>query len=293
MIGSRAVLFFVPTYYELLGVDRNSSQEEIKKAYHELALTYHPDVNKTEKARDLMKLLNEAYEVLSDPEKRADYDDKLRMKKPDTYVGREQARPSEPEAEGRSDIDSSDYRVYWDEVMKHARPHENADTGPSSYEPPLHAAEAGIRIFSAFLDLIIIGLLSALVLLAILPSILSIFGFRYEMGDPLFFLTLFIMSFAYCALSEGSSAGATPGKWYFYIFVCDTKGGRISTESAIIRSFSKVSVIYALILITLSGFLIVSIAGLIGIVLALYYKNWTIHDYLAKTIVVKKYRYAI
>lgn len=286
----------MPTYYELLGVDRNSSQEEIKKAYHELALTYHPDVNKTEKARDLMKLLNEAYEVLSDLEKRADYDSKLRLMRPEPYVRKEQASHSGGEAESDGDMGTSDYRAYWDEVMKHSRPRETRDTEASTYEPPLHAADAGIRIFSAFLDLIIMGLASTLAILAISSSIYFVFGAAvpgFNLDDPVFFLMLFIMSFAYCVLSEGSSAGATPGKWYFYIFVCDQKGGRISMESAIIRSFSKVSVIYALILFTLSGYVIVSILALMAIVLALYYKNWTVHDYLAKTIVVKKYRYAI
>lgn len=286
----------MPTYYELLGVDRDSSQEEIKKAYHELALTYHPDVNKTEKARDLMKLLNEAYEVLSDPEKRADYDSRLRLMRQEPYVRKEQASHSESEAESDGGMDAYDYRAYWDEVMKHARSRETRGTEASTYEPPLHAAEAGIRIFSAFLDLIIMGLVSALAVLALSSSISFVFGVaipRFSLDDPLFFLMLFIVSFAYCALSEGSSVGATPGKWYFYIFVCDHKGGHISMESAIIRSFSKVSVIYALILFMLSGYVIISILALTAIVLALYYKNWTIHDYLAKTIVVKKYRYAI
>jgi uncharacterized RDD family membrane protein YckC len=253
-------------------------------------------VNKTEKARDLMKLINEAYEVLSDPEKRADYDSRLRLMRPEPYVRKEQASHSGDEADSDISMGPSDYRAYWDEVMKHARPRETRDTEESTYEPPLHAAEAGIRIFSAFLDLIIMGLASALAVLALSSSMYFVFGTaipRFSVDDPVFLLMLFIASLAYCALSEGSSVGATPGKWYFYIFVCDFKGGRISAESAIIRSFAKVSVIYALILMTLSGYVLVSIPALIGIVLALYYKNWTIHDYLAKTIVVKKYRYAI
>jgi hypothetical protein len=224
----------VPTYYETLGVDPACSQEEIKKAYHKLALTYHPDVNKTEKARDLMKAVNEAYEVLSDLEKRADYDSKLRMMRPEPYVGKEQASHSGDEAESDVSMGPSDYRANWDEVMKHARPRETRDTEESTYEPPLHAAEAGIRIFSAFLDLIIMGLVSALAALAISSSMYFVFGAaipNFSLDDPVFFLMLFIASFAYCALSEGSSSGATPGKWYFYIFVCGRKGGRISTES--------------------------------------------------------------
>jgi len=61
-------------YYEILGVDRNASEAEIKRAYRRLARKYHPDVNKSPEAEEHFKEINEAYEVLSDPEKRATYD---------------------------------------------------------------------------------------------------------------------------------------------------------------------------------------------------------------------------
>src|SRR3979409_2529020 len=58
-------------YYQTLGVSRTASEKEIKSAYRRLARQYHPDVNKDPKATDRFKLINEAYEVLSDPKKRS------------------------------------------------------------------------------------------------------------------------------------------------------------------------------------------------------------------------------
>jgi curved DNA-binding protein len=61
-------------YYEMLGVPRDADQDEIRRAYRKLARKYHPDLNSDSDAEDRFKELGEAYEVLSDPDKRERYD---------------------------------------------------------------------------------------------------------------------------------------------------------------------------------------------------------------------------
>src|SRR5476649_699118 len=61
-------------YYEVLGVGRNTDADGVKRAYRKLARKYHPDVSKEKNAESKFKELQEAYEVLRDPEKRAAYD---------------------------------------------------------------------------------------------------------------------------------------------------------------------------------------------------------------------------
>ena len=62
-------------YYEVLGVAKDANDKDIKKAYHKLALKYHPDKCQGDKkvAQETFKIINEAYAVLSDPQKRQQY----------------------------------------------------------------------------------------------------------------------------------------------------------------------------------------------------------------------------
>ncbi|KAL0314278.1 UNVERIFIED_CONTAM: Chaperone protein dnaJ A6, chloroplastic [Sesamum angustifolium] len=72
--GARLVVRADRDYYSVLGVSKNSSKSEIKSAYRKLARSYHPDVNKEAGAEEKFKEISNAYEVLSDDEKRSIYD---------------------------------------------------------------------------------------------------------------------------------------------------------------------------------------------------------------------------
>ncbi|XP_074595205.1 dnaJ homolog subfamily B member 9-like [Brevipalpus obovatus] len=61
-------------YYEILGVKKGATDREIKKAFRKLALQYHPDKNKSKSAESKFREIAEAYDILSDPDKRAKYD---------------------------------------------------------------------------------------------------------------------------------------------------------------------------------------------------------------------------
>ena len=61
-------------YYEVLGLKRTATPEQVQQAYRKLARKYHPDVNDSSQAEERFKRIGEAYEVLKDPQKRSGYD---------------------------------------------------------------------------------------------------------------------------------------------------------------------------------------------------------------------------
>ncbi|RTH00038.1 molecular chaperone DnaJ [Thermus scotoductus] len=95
-------------YYAILGVPRNATQEEIKRAYKRLARQYHPDVNKSPEAEEKFKEINEAYAVLSDPEKRKVYD---------TYGTATPPPPPPPGGYDFSGFDVEDFSDFFQELF--------------------------------------------------------------------------------------------------------------------------------------------------------------------------------
>src|SRR5215470_12874354 len=87
-------------YYQVLGINKNATEDEIKKVYRKLARKYHPDLNPNDKeANKKFQQINEANEVLSDPEKRKKYD----------QYGKDWKHAEEFERAGQSRAQSQDY----------------------------------------------------------------------------------------------------------------------------------------------------------------------------------------
>src|SRR5438445_7988059 len=98
---------------QTLGVARTATEKEIKSAYRRLARQYHPDVNKDPKATDRFKLINEAYEVLSDPKKRTKYDqlgtDWERIEREQEFARQYQSQPGQGAGQAAGYGDFSDF----------------------------------------------------------------------------------------------------------------------------------------------------------------------------------------
>jgi curved DNA-binding protein len=99
-------------YYQVMGVGRDASADDIKRAYRRLARKYHPDVSKEKDAEDRFKEIGEAYEVLRDPEKRAAYD-ALGTRKP----GEEFRRPPDWQFDYGAEADPAAHSAFFEELF--------------------------------------------------------------------------------------------------------------------------------------------------------------------------------
>ncbi|MBD0335835.1 MAG: J domain-containing protein [Cyanobacteria bacterium Co-bin13] len=104
-------------YYEILGVSRDATFDEIKRAYRQLARRYHPDMNPGDKsAEEKFKLLGEAYNVLSDTEKRSQYEQFSQFWKQKGFQGDRfsRAKPAEDRTNGRNPLENLDFGEFPD-----------------------------------------------------------------------------------------------------------------------------------------------------------------------------------
>jgi curved DNA-binding protein CbpA len=97
------------THYEILGVSRNAAIEEIRKAYRELAKILHPDNhNNSKSAEEQFKLINESYKILSDENRRRQYDDKIEIDQNKSF--------SAATIHDNSTINIFGYRISWGDL---------------------------------------------------------------------------------------------------------------------------------------------------------------------------------
>jgi curved DNA-binding protein len=128
-------------YYELLGVERGSAPEDIKKAFRRLARQYHPDLNPGDKAaEEKFKEFNEAYRVLSDPATRSQYDQFTRFwrnrKGRSNRDFQSNARPSESRAKGDEDYSQfGDFNSFIDQLLGR-RPRSSREAGEEDRRSP-------------------------------------------------------------------------------------------------------------------------------------------------------------
>ena len=132
-------------YYEILGISKDSTGEEIKKSFRRLARQYHPDLNPGNKAaEEKFKDINEAYEVLSDPSKRAQYDQFSLFWKQNGFNGKQSSsrRGWNPQGNGRNSGDVnpanySDFDSFIDQVfgVKNRKNPPSNSTGNTKNNP--------------------------------------------------------------------------------------------------------------------------------------------------------------
>lgn len=125
-------------YYDVIGVAEDASADEIKKAYRRLARKYHPDVSSEEDAEDRFKEVGEAYEVLQDPNKRAEYD---ALRKSGAFEGADFEPPPNWQSQagfahgGYTNVDASEFSEFFDAIYGAGRrPHGYASgSGDANY----------------------------------------------------------------------------------------------------------------------------------------------------------------
>ncbi len=137
-------------YYATLGVDKTASQDEIKRAYRKLARKYHPDVSKEADAEARFKEVAEANEALTDPERRAAYDDVSRRHQSGQSYGPAQSRNSGFEFSGRGGSDeAADFSDFFSSIFGQTGGRQRGHPGMQTQGND-HHAKVAIDLEDAF-----------------------------------------------------------------------------------------------------------------------------------------------
>ncbi|MEM0461249.1 MAG: DUF1294 domain-containing protein [Candidatus Caldarchaeum sp.] len=187
-------------YYSILGVGRNASQEEIKRAYRSLVKKYHPDISSHPHAEEIMKVVNEAYRVLGDPIKRKLYDQRLQTIEAQS-IRMASATPPTP------DRQTADTEVFWRQ-QEHVR-YEGMDVAnmfgyvPTTYTVfvilfvlagLITAPTSGPVWWEGFIGTYIAPIISAIALLMLASSYIGPagVGYAFYITSPIIFLYILV-----------------------------------------------------------------------------------------------------
>lgn len=123
-------------YYEILGIEKNASKEEIKKAFYRKAKIYHPDVNHASNAADVFRLIQEAYQTLYDDDKRGEYDyqqiKNTSSCRPNYQSGNYQGSPQSRTDSGGSNYAGSHSNSYTN-TYSNSSPYRHTSPDPGTY----------------------------------------------------------------------------------------------------------------------------------------------------------------
>ena len=233
----------VHTQYDNLKVARNATPEVIRAAYRVLAQRYHPDKNSSPDAVRVMKLLNEAFAVLSDPQSRAEHD---------AWIDEQNALEASETAKGRSKHDEPPDRAHATHPQAKAAtrapekgpPHVDVPqpppTGNERANPSIHARPAGpwrrflARSIDVWLTAFAVGFAGAVAIHMVWPAKAALIDSgvgALVFGLVTVFVAMHLDGFIYGLF------GNTPGKALFGLFVTDAAGKPLGQDSYAQRSF--------------------------------------------------------
>lgn len=149
-------------YYAIMGLKRDASQEEIKSTYRKLARKYHPDVSKVADAENKFKELGEAYEVLKDPKKRAQYDQYGQHWQQQGQQAPHRGQSNQHYQQGNSGINEDEFADFLSSIFRQRQQQEQAsfyDKGQDihaklniSLEDSFHGTEKNLQLQTPVLD---------------------------------------------------------------------------------------------------------------------------------------------